>query len=85
MDSKFGFSIVDNGHHRRETRYLVERVDTDKYQYTIYRWREGAWTAVGSGIVEHCQTMEDFANAIAIRLGPSDYEWEPMDHNAITY
>lgn len=85
MDSKFGFSIVDNGHFRRETRYLVERVGTDAYNYTIYRWREGAWTPVGTGLVEHCRTIEDFANAIAIRLGPSDYEWEPMDYNAITY
>lgn len=85
MDSKFGFSIVDNGHHRRETRYYVERVAPDTYTYTIYRWRDGAWRECGSGIVDHCRTMEDFANTIAIRLGPSDYEWEPMDHNAVTY
>lgn len=85
MDSKFGFSIVDNNHHRRETRYLVERTGVDTYQYVIYRRREGSWKECGEGIVENCRTIEDFAQAIAIRLGPSDYEWEPMDHNAITY
>lgn len=86
MDSKFGFSIIDNGHHRRETRYYVERIEnTDSYTYRIYRWREGHWKEVGNGLVEHCKSIDDFANTIAIRLGPSDYEWELMDHNAVTY
>lgn len=85
MDSKFGFSIIDNGHHRREVRYLVERTALDTYQYTIFRWRNGAWRESGYGLVENCRSLEDFAEAISIRLGPSDYEWEPMDHNAITY
>lgn len=85
MDSKFGFSIIDNNHHRRETRYLVERTAGDTYKYTIYRWRNGGWREGGYGIVDECETLDDLANLIAIRLGPSDYEWELMDHNAITY
>lgn len=85
MDSKFGFVIIDRGRRRRETRYLVERSGLDNYTYEIYRWRDGAWRVVGYGEVDHCDSLDDFAEKIAIRLGPSDYEWELLDHNAITY
>ena len=83
MDNKFGLSIVDNGHHRRETRYQVEQTAPETYIYTIYRRHEGSWQDVGRGMVEHCGSMNDFVNAIAIRLGPSDYEWEPMGYDEV--
>ena len=98
MDSKFGFVIIDHGRHykdgqprRKETRYLVERSGIDEYRYTIYRWKNGdkgfgaGWKNVGAGIAEHVRSYDDFADVIATRLGPSDYEWELIDHNAITY
>lgn len=85
MDSKFGLSIIDHGHHHRETRYLVEKHGVDQWFYDIYRWKEGRWRNVGSGLVERVDDYDEFVDVIATRLGPSDYEWELINYNAVTY